>query len=275
METEILTDATHWLASNQGLFIEYAVNIAAALITLVVGWFVANLFSHGLVRVMNNRRVDVTITGFIGNLVKYTILAFVVIAALSRIGVQTASFVAIIGAAGLAVGLALQGSLSNFAAGVLLIIFRPLKAGEYVEVAGTAGSVTQVQIFTTVLTTPDNKVVVVPNANVLNGNIVNYSRMATRRVDMTFGIGYGADLHQAKQILEGLLAADSRILKDPAWTIAVGTLNSSSVDLVVRPWVNTADYWGVFFDLQEKVKLAFDQAGIEIPFPQMTVHQGQ
>lgn len=275
METEILTDATHWLTSNQGLFIEYAVNIAAALITLVVGWFVANLFSHGLVRVMNNRRVDITITGFIGNLVKYAILAFVVIAALSRVGVQTASFVAIIGAAGLAVGLALQGSLSNFAAGVLLIVFRPFKAGDYVEVAGTAGSVTQVQIFTTVLTTPDNKVVVVPNANVLNGNIINYSRMTTRRVDMTFGIGYASDLLKAKEILEGLLAADSRILKDPAWTIAVSNLNSSSVDLVVRPWVNTADYWGVFFDMQEKVKLAFDEAGIEIPFPQMTVHQGQ
>ena len=273
MEPEILTDATHWLSNNQTLLIEYSVNIAAALITLLLGWFAASLVTGGLVRLMKSRHLDVTITDFVGHLVKYAILAFVVIAALSRIGVQTASFVAIIGAAGLAVGLALQGSLSNFAAGLLLILFRPLKAGEFVEVAGTSGVVQTVQIFTTVLTSGDNKMVVVPNGAILNGTITNYSRMETRRVDMTFGIAYGADLQQAKAVLERLLAADTRILKDPAWTIAVAALNSSSVDLVVRPWVKTADYWPVFFDLQERVKLAFDDAGIEIPFPQMKVHQ--
>ncbi|MFC3912939.1 mechanosensitive ion channel domain-containing protein [Pseudaeromonas sharmana] len=275
MEPEILTDATHWLSNNQALIIEYSVNIAAALLTLLLGWFAASLVTGGLVRLMKSRNLDVTITDFVGHLVKYAILAFVVIAALSRIGVQTASFVAVIGAAGLAVGLALQGSLSNFAAGVLLILFRPLKAGEFVEVAGTAGVVQTVQIFTTVLTSGDNKMVVVPNGAILNGTITNYSRMETRRVDMTFGIAYGADLQQAKAVLERLLAADERILKEPAWTIAVAALNSSSVDLVVRPWVKTADYWGVFFDLQERVKLAFDEAGIEIPFPQMKVHQAQ
>lgn len=273
MEPEILTDATHWLSNNQTLLIEYSVNIAAALITLLLGWFAASLVTGGLVRLMKSRHLDVTITDFVGHLVKYAILAFVVIAALSRIGVQTASFVAVIGAAGLAVGLALQGSLSNFAAGVLLILFRPLKAGEFVEVAGTSGVVQTVQIFTTVLTSGDNKMVVVPNGAILNGTITNYSRMETRRVDMTFGIAYGADLQQAKAVLERLLAADTRILKDPAWTIAVAALNSSSVDLVVRPWVKTADYWPVFFDLQERVKLAFDDASIEIPFPQMKVHQ--
>ena len=275
MEPEILTDATHWLSNNQALIIEYSVNIAAALLTLLLGWFAASLVTGGLVRLMKSRNLDVTITDFVGHLVKYAILAFVVIAALSRIGVQTASFVAVIGAAGLAVGLALQGSLSNFAAGVLLILFRPLKAGEFVEVAGTAGVVQTVQIFTTVLTSGDNKMVVVPNGAILNGTITNYSRMETRRVDMTFGIAYGADLQQAKAVLERLLAADERNLKEPAWTIAVAALNSSSVDLVVRPWVKTADYWGVFFDLQERVKLAFDEAGIEIPFPQMKVHQAQ
>ena len=212
MEPEILTDATHWLSNNQTLLIEYSVNIAAALITLLLGWFAANLVTGGLVRLMKSRHLDVTITDFVGHLVKYAILAFVVIAALSRIGVQTASFVAVIGAAGLAVGLALQGSLSNFAAGVLLILFRPLKAGEFVEVAGTSGVVQTVQIFTTVLTSGDNKMVVVPNGAILNGTITNYSRMETRRVDMTFGIAYGADLQQAKAVLERLLAADTRIL---------------------------------------------------------------
>lgn len=272
MEPEILTDATHWLSNNQALIIEYSVNIAAALLTLLLGWFAASLVTGGLVRLMKSRNLDVTITDFVGHLVKYAILAFVVIAALSRIGVQTASFVAVIGAAGLAVGLALQGSLSNFAAGVLLILFRPLKAGEFVEVAGTAGVVQTVQIFTTVLTSGDNKMVVVPNGAILNGTITNYSRMETRRVDMTFGIGYGSDLRKAKQILERLVNEEPRILKDPVVTIAVAALADSSVNIVVRPWVKTADYWGVWFDFHEKVKLTFDAEGIEIPFPQMVMH---
>ncbi len=272
METEILDTATDWLTNNQGLIIEYAVNLSAALLTLVIGYIAAGLLSGGLTRLLTARKVDKTITGFVGNLVRYAILAFVIIAALSRIGVQTASFVAIIGAAGLAVGLALQGSLANFAAGVLLIAFRPIRAGEYVEVAGTAGTVQTVQIFTTVLTTPDNKMVVVPNGNVLNGNVVNYSRMPTRRVDMTFGIGYGADLLLAKQILTRLVQADARILTEPGYTLAVGALADSSVNLVLRTWVNSGDYWPVFFDMQEQVKLAFDAEGIEIPFPQLSVH---
>ena len=243
METEILNNATGWLTNNQGLIIEYAVNLTAALLTLVVGYFAAGVLSGGLTRLMNARQVDKTITGFVGHLVKYAILAFVIIAALGRVGVQTASFVALIGAAGLAIGLALQGSLANFAAGVLLITFRPIRAGEYVEVAGTAGTVQTVQIFTTVLTTPDNKMVVVPNGNVLNGNVINYSRMPTRRVDMTFGIGYGSDLLLAKEILERLVKADERILAEPGHTLAVGELADSSVNLVLRVWVNSGDYW--------------------------------
>ncbi|MGL5288798.1 MAG: mechanosensitive ion channel family protein, partial [Aeromonas sp.] len=209
---------------------------------------------------------------FIGSILKYAILVFVVIAALGRVGVQTASFVAIIGAAGLAIGLALQGSLSNFAAGFLLIIFRPIKAGEFIEVAGSAGAVQSVQLFTTVLTSADNKMVVVPNSAILNGTIVNYSRMDTRRVDMTFGIGYGCDLRKAKQILERLVNEEPRILKDPTVTIAVSALADSCVNIVVRPWVKTGDYWGVWFDFHEKVKLTFDAEGIEIPFPQMVMH---
>lgn len=272
METEIIGNATNWFVHNQTLIIEYAVNIAAALMTLLVGWFAASVISNGLNRVMKARSLDITIADFTANLIKYAILAFVIIAALSRIGVQTASFVAVIGAAGLAVGLALQGSLSNFAAGVLIIMFRPIKAGEFVEVSGSAGTVQTVQLFTTVLTTGDNKMVVVPNGSILNGTITNYSRMEIRRVDMTFGISYDSDLRQAKAILSKLVAEDERVLKDKEVLIAVSALADSSVNLVVRPWVKTADYWALFFDFQEKVKLAFDEVGIEIPFPQMTVH---
>ncbi|MFM4705257.1 small-conductance mechanosensitive channel MscS [Aeromonas bivalvium] len=272
MEPEIIAEAQTWLVNNQGLLIEYGVNIAAALITLLIGYLAANLISNGVERVMKARNLDATVTHFVGSVLKYALLVFVVIAALGRVGVQTASFVAIIGAAGLAIGLALQGSLSNFAAGFLLIIFRPIKAGEFIEVAGTSGSVQSVQLFTTTLTSPDNKMVVVPNSAILNGNIVNYSRMDTRRVDMTFGIGYGSDLRKAKQLLERLVSEEPRILKDQAATIAVGALADSSVNIVVRPWVKTADYWGVWFDFHEKVKLAFDAEGIEIPFPQMALH---
>ena len=272
MEPEIITEAQTWLTNNQGLIIEYAVNIAAALLTLLIGYIAANILSGGVVKVMQTRKLDATVTHFFGSILKYTILVFVVIAALGRVGVQTASFVAIIGAAGLAIGLALQGSLSNFAAGFLLIIFRPIKAGEFIEVAGTAGVVQSVQLFTTTLTSGDNKMVVVPNSAILNGTIVNYSRMDTRRVDMTFGIGYGSDLRKAKQILEQLVNEEPRILKDPEAVIAVAALADSAVNIVVRPWVKTADYWGVWFDFHEKVKLAFDAEGVEIPFPQMVMH---
>ncbi|MGL5948315.1 MAG: mechanosensitive ion channel domain-containing protein [Aeromonas sp.] len=272
MEPKIINDAQNWLINNQGILIEYAVNITAALLTLILGYFAANLISGGVGRLMKARKLDVTVSNFVTSILKYAILVFVVIAALGRIGVQTASFVAIIGAAGLAIGLALQGSLSNFAAGFLLIIFRPIKAGEFIEVAGTSGVVQAVQLFTTTLTSPDNKMVVVPNSSILNGTIVNYSRMETRRVDMTFGICYTSDLRKAKAILERLVAEEPRILPEPGATIAIGALADSSVNIVVRPWVNTPDYWGVWFAMHEKVKLTFEAEGIEIPFPQMVLH---
>jgi small conductance mechanosensitive channel len=202
-------------------------------------------------------------------------MTFVIVAAIGTLGVQTTSFVAVLGAAGLAVGFALQGSLSNFAAGVMLIVFRPFKAGDYVEAGGTAGSVQEVSIFTTVMKTPDNKKVIIPNSQITGGSITNYSAMETRRVDMVFGIGYGDNIKQAKDTLEQILAADERILKDPAPTIAVSELADSSVNFVVRPWVKTADYWAVYFDLTEKVKLTFDEKGISIPFPQQDVHMHQ
>ncbi|EOD55114.1 mechanosensitive ion channel domain-containing protein [Aeromonas molluscorum] len=272
MEPEMLTSAQTWLVNNQGLLLEYGVNITAALITLLLGYIATNLISGGVEKVMKARNLDATITHFVGSVLKYGLLVFVVLAALGRVGVQTTSFIAIIGAAGLAIGLALQGSLSNFAAGFLLIIFRPIKSGEFIEVAGTSGVVQSVQLFTTTLTSADNKMVVVPNSAILNGNIINYSRMDTRRVDMTFGIGYGSDLRKAKLVLERLVNEEPRILKEPAVTIAVAALLDSSVSIVVRPWVKTGDYWGVWFDFHERVKLAFDAEGIEIPFPQMALH---
>ena len=272
MSADIVNQASDWVARNDTILLQYIINLAAALLTLLVGYIAAKMISSTMVRVMEKRRVDTTITRFCGNMTHYAILTFVGIAALGRIGVQTASFVAIIGAAGLAIGLALQGSLSNFASGVLLILFRPLKTGEYVEAAGTAGTVESVQIFTTVLMTPDNKMVVIPNANILNGNIINYSRTGTRRVDLVIGVSYKADLAQTKGVLQNVLEKESRLLKDPVPTIGVSALADSSVNFVVRPWVKTENYWDVYFDLHENIKIALDEAGIEIPFPQMDVH---
>ncbi|GGB03655.1 small-conductance mechanosensitive channel MscS [Agarivorans gilvus] len=269
---DVFSEGTSWFENNQDLLIQYAINIAAAILILFVGMIVARVMAASIEKLMNARKLDSTISHFVGSMVKYAIIAFVIIAAMSRIGIQTASFVAIIGAAGLAVGLALQGSLSNFAAGVLIIGFRPFKAGDYVEIAGTAGSVASVQIFTTVLKTPDNKQIVVPNAAVLGGNIVNYSTHATRRIDLVVGVSYKADLAQTKQVLRAVCEADSRVLKDPDITVAVLELADSSVNFVVRPWVNSGDYWPARFDLMENIKNALDEAGIEIPFPQMDVH---
>jgi small conductance mechanosensitive channel len=205
-------------------------------------------------------------------LVSWALIIFVVIAALGQLGIQTASFVAIVGAAGLAIGLALQGSLANFAAGVLILIFRPFKVGDFVEVAGVSGAVQNIQIFTTELHTPDNKKVIVPNGGVISGNITNYSANNTRRVDLVFGIGYSEDIDVAKTLLQTVLAAEPKVLQDPAPTIGVVELADSSVNLVCRPWVNTADYWDVYFNVTEAVKKALDAGGISIPFPQRDLH---
>ncbi|MFT6986964.1 MAG: small conductance mechanosensitive channel [Psychromonas sp.] len=268
----VVGDSLEWVTNNQGLLIEYGMNIAAAILTLAIGLFAARLISGGFHKVLTKRKLDNTVIDFATGMVRYVVIAFVVIAALSRIGVQTTSFIALIGAAGLAVGLALQGSLSNFASGILIVILRPFKAGEYIEAAGTAGSVASVQIFATTLTTPDNKFVVVPNSAILSGNIVNYSRMPTRRIDLIIGVSYGADLAKTKALLERVVKANSDVLETPAPLVAVAELGDSSVNLVVRPWVNCADYWKVRFALMEAIKNGLDEEGIEIPFPQMDVH---
>jgi len=255
--------------------IEYGLAIVMALVIFVIGKWLARKISNLIGRAMAKGEVDPAIRHFVGSLVYWGLLIFVCIAALGQLGIQTASFVAIIGAAGLAVGLALQGSLANFAAGVLILIFRPFKVGDFVEVAGTSGVVQKIQIFTTELHTGDNKKVIIPNGGVTGGNIVNYSANDTRRVDLVFSIGYSDDIDKARSILQRLVDSDERILKDPAPTIAVVELADSSVNFVCRPWVKTADYWAVYFALTEGVKKGFDAEGVSIPFPQQDVHLHQ
>lgn len=250
----------------------YGIKVVAALAIFIVGRWVARAVRNFVRRLMERGKVDDTLVSFVGNLTYVLLLAFVVVAALNQIGIQTTSFIAVIGAAGLAIGLALQGSLANFAAGVLLIIFRPFKAGDYIEGAGVAGTVEEIQIFTSQLKTPDNKTIIIPNAKLTGDNIINYSAKDTRRVDMVFGVSYSDDLQKVRQILEDILTKDDRVLQDPAPTIGVVELADNSVNFACRPWVKTGDYWAVYFEITETVKRRFDAEGVSIPFPQRDVH---
>jgi small conductance mechanosensitive channel len=247
-------------------------SLLGALVILVLGWIGARILTSFARRAMTRAALDETLVRFVASLVYVVTMTLVVIAVLGRLGVNTTSFAAVIAAAGLAIGLAFQGTLSNFSSGVLLIVFRPFTVGDYVEAAGVSGTVEEVQIFTTQLKTPDNKRVIVGNADVMGGAITNYSANPTRRVDLVFGIAYEDDLAKAKQIAARLLSEDERVLDDPAPVVAVLELADSSVNLAVRPWVATADYWNVTFDLNERMKLAFDAEGITIPFPQRDLH---
>jgi len=250
----------------------YGLKVIAAIVVFIVGRWIAKGLTKFAENVMNKRQVDPTIISFAANMTYIALLVFVVLAALGQLGIQTTSFIAVIGAAGLAIGLALQGSLANFAAGFLMIIFRPIKVGDYIEGAGVGGTVEAIQIFTTQLKTPDNKTVIIPNAALTAGNITNYSAKGTRRVDLVFGIGYGDDIDHAKKVIMDVLAREERILKDPATTIGVVELADSSVNFAVRPWVTADDYWNVYFNLTENIKKSFDSEGISIPFPQRDVH---
>ncbi|WP_318437542.1 small-conductance mechanosensitive channel MscS [Photobacterium leiognathi] len=270
--TDSVLHAGNWLSDNQDLLIQYAVNLVSALLILFIGNMIVKAVAGAVAKVLRKKDMDNAVVEFIHGLVRYLLFVIVLIAALSRIGVQTASVVAVIGAAGLAVGLALQGSLSNFAAGVLIVAFRPFKSGDFVEVAGVSGAVESIQIFSTELRTPDNKTVVVPNSSIIGNPITNYSRNATRRIDLVIGVSYSADLQKTKDVLKRVVNADERVLKDPEPTIGVVALADSSVNFVVRPWVNTPDYWAVYFDLNQAIKEELDKEGIEIPFPQMDVH---
>lgn len=257
--------------------IDYAPRILLAVITLLVGFQVVKIITNLLIKTLEKQNTDITVRNFLKSFLSVSLKIAVLISAASVLGVKTTSFVAILGAAGLAVGLALQGSLSNFAGGVLILIFRPYRVGHFIEAQGHSGIVHDIQIFNTILKTPDNKTIVVPNGKLANSSIVNYSVEPQRRVDMVFGIGYNDDIAKAKGILNSLIQKDSRILNTETRQpfLAVSELADSSVNFVVRVWVNAPDYWGVFFAMQEQVKLNFDQQGISIPYPQQDVHVHQ
>ena len=250
----------------------HGLNVLIAVLTFFIGRIIARKLAELTRTVMIKAKVDETLRGFLRNIIYYALLAAVVVMALGQAGLNITSFLAVLGAAGLAVGLALKDSLSNFAAGVMLIMLNFFRKGDYVTVAGESGTVLSIKIFNTVLNTPDNRQIVIPNSSILSNSIINVSANATRRVDLVFGIGYEDDLLKAKTILEKILADEPRILTDPAPVVAVSELADSSVNFVVRPWVNSSDYWSVYWDLTEKVKLTFDAEGISIPFPQTDVH---
>src|SRR5690606_2098635 len=246
--------------------------ILLALLIFIVGRMVARLIARGVGKALTSAHLDPILVNFAGALVNTALLVLVIIFALSQLGLDTTSLVALVGAAGLAVGLALKDSLSHFAAGVMLIVFRPFKLGDYVEVGGVAGSMDKISIFSTRRKTPDNKVVTMPNGNISGNTMTNYSEENTRRIDLVVGISYGSDLLKAKSLLDEIVGSHDKVLKDPAYRIAVSELADSSVNFIVRPWVNAADYWDVRFELLETIKLRFDAEGIEIPFPQMALH---
>ena len=252
--------------------IGFILNTVLALAILIIGRFIARLVSTRVGSAVEKSNDDVTLDKFVASLTYVALMAFIIIAAMGQLGIETASLVAILAAAGLAIGLALQGSLANFASGVMLIIFRPLKVGDFVEAGGATGTVREIGIFTSILSSPDNKKIYVPNANLTGANIINYSAFGTRRIDLVAGVSYGDSLDLVKATLEQILAEDDRILTDPAPTIAVLELADSSVNFAVRPWVKEEDYWDVRFDTQEKIKQRFDEKGISIPFPQQDVH---
>ena len=254
------------------LGMSYGPRLLLAIAVLIIGLWVINRFVRLMNAGMERSNTEPTLARFLGNLTSVGLKALLLISVASMIGIETTSFIAVLGAAGLAVGLALQGSLANFAGGVLVLLFRPYKVGDFVDAQGVSGTVSAIQIFNTILKTPDNKVIIVPNGAISNGIITNFSMEATRRVDFVFGIGYGDDIARAKAIIARLVEEDSRSLSDPAPQIVVSSLGDSAVNITTRVWVNASDYWGFFFDLTEKVKLAFDAEGVSIPFPQRDVH---
>ncbi len=259
----------------QTMLIPWAIKIGVALAIFVIGRWIAKWLTGVLRNVMAKSDMDEMLIQFLGNIVYTVLLLAVVMAALDHLGLQTTSLLAVFGAAGLAIGLALKDSLGNFSSGVMIILFRPFKVGDLIEAGGATGVVEQVRMFATIMRTGDNREIIVPNGQIYGGTIVNYSAKETRRIDLVFGIGYGDDMARAKQIIEEIMQQDERILTDPAPAVALGELADSSVNFNVRPWVKSGDYWPVRADLLEKVKLAFDANGISIPYPQQEVYMHQ
>ena len=250
----------------------YGPNLLAAILIFLIGRWAARLLADLSARLMDKAKVEKTLSVFAKNIIYWALFIFVCIAALNKAGVETTSFIAILGAAGLAVGLALQGSLANFASGVMIILFRPFKVGDFIAAGGTMGTVEEIQIFCTILNAPDNRREVVPNSKIMGDNITNFSAIEKRRIDLVFGISYGDDMKKAKEVLMDVVKANPKVLADPAPVVAVSELGESSVNLVCRPWVRPGDYWDVYFSTVEEGKRALEKAGITIPFPQRDVH---
>jgi len=252
--------------------IPWGINLVSAIVVFILGRWLAKLIVKALSKVMRRAKVDETLINFLGNVFYVALLVVVIIAALDRLGINTTSVLAVFATAGLAVGLALKDSLSNFAAGVMLIIFKPFKVGDFVEAGGSAGTVEEIRIFSTIMRTPDNREITIPNGQIYSGTIINVTARDTRRIDLVFGIGYSDDLAKARDLIWNVINSDERILKDPEPAVALAELADSSVNIAVRPWVKTSEYWAVRCDLLEKVKQAFDNNNISIPFPQRDVH---
>jgi len=261
-----------YLAKTIDMAIVYLPKLLLAIIVLVVGLRIIKLVTRGLDRALNKTKTDQTLHKFLMSLVGILLKVLLFISVASMVGIATTSFVALLGAAGLAIGLALQGSLANFAGGVLILFFKPFKVGDFIEAQGFSGTVSQIQIFSTVLKTPDNKTIIIPNGGLAGGSMINFSSEPTRRIDMTFGIGYGDDIRQAKALLHKIVKEETRILTEPEALVVVTELADSSVNIAVRVWCKKEDYWSIFHAMQEKVKESFDQAGISIPFPQQDIH---
>jgi small conductance mechanosensitive channel len=272
MEEISLNQVTSYTDKIIEMAVEYGPKLLLAILTLIIGLWIIKAFIRALKRNMAKRELDASLTGFITSLSSTLLKVLLAISVAGMIGIEMTSFIAILGAAGLAIGLALSGTLQNFAGGVILLILKPYKVGDYIEAQGYAGSVKEIQIFHTVLLTPDNVTIIIPNSPISTGALKNYSAQERRRVDFTFGIGYDDDIDQAKSVLTRIIDADERIQKDPAPFIGVIEHADSSINLVVRVWANTSDYWGIYFDMMEKVKKEFDKESISIPFPQRDVH---
>nr|MBF0221835.1 mechanosensitive ion channel [Desulfobulbaceae bacterium] len=253
-------------------FIQYSGKIIAALLIFIIGRWLAIRLSSMFSKILEKNKVEITLVSFLKNIIYYALLIAVLIAALNQLGINTASFLTVVGAAGLAIGLALKDSLSNFSSGVMLILFRPFKIGDFVTAAGVSGTVNQISIFNTEMATPDNQKIIIPNSAIMGGVITNVTANPTRRIDLVAGISYADDIGTARKVLEKIIADDSRILADPATKIAVSELGDSSVNFIVRPWVNAEEYWDVRFSITEQIKLQFDAAGLNIPYPQQDVH---
>ena len=263
---------TETLAMVQDLVVTYGIKIVMAIVVLIIGLMIIKSLTNMVAKVMAKRNVDESLRPFLRSLVSALLKVMLFISVIQMVGVEATSFVAVLGAAGLAVGMALSGTLQNFAGGVIILLLKPFKVGDWIDAQGYSGTVNEIQIFATILKTPDNKTVIIPNGALSTGAMVNFSTEPRRRVDMAFGIGYDDDIDKAKSLLQKIIDEDSRILKDPAPAILLKELADSSVNFAVRVWAEAGDYWGIYFDFQEKVKKTFDAEGVGIPFPQMDVH---